>query len=255
TVLGPPASLQAGDPHLAHAHLPEDGDGVARRVPVAIRDADGREYPALSLAALYLFFLQVPPEQLPLNGGSLDVLGREVPLGEAVSMRINFVGGADRFTSIPYWKVISGQFDPGAVRNKVVLVGETAAGTGDRHQTPVGSAPLSGLHLHANALDTFLRARFLQDVGRLGTFLSMLALGGIVALALPRINLRWGLGVTLALAAAYALSVWTAFDRGWVLAMLNPLVLVALVFVVNLSHRVTSEAMARRDVRELFGRY
>ncbi|GAG14246.1 unnamed protein product, partial [marine sediment metagenome] len=138
TVLGPPASLQAGDPHLAHARLPEDGDGVARRVPVAIRDAEGREYPALSLAALYLFFLQVPPEQLPLNGGSLDVLGREVPLGEAVSMRINFVGGADRFTSIPYWKVISGQFDPAAVRNKVVLVGETAAGTGDRHQTPVG---------------------------------------------------------------------------------------------------------------------
>jgi adenylate cyclase len=83
----------------------------------------------------------------------------------------------------------------------------------------------------------------------------MLALGAIAALALPRINLRWGLVVTLVLAFAYALSVWTAFDRGWVLAMLNPLVLVALVFVVNLSHRVTSEAMARREVRDLFGRY
>jgi len=83
----------------------------------------------------------------------------------------------------------------------------------------------------------------------------MLALGAIAALMLPRLGLRWGLGVTLALAVAYALSVWTAFDRGWVLAMLNPLILVALVFVVNLSHRVTSEAMARREVRELFGRY
>ncbi len=255
TVLTPPASLQVSDPYLAHAYLPEDSDGVVRRVPLAIRDAEGREYPALSLAALYLFFLQVPPEQLPLDGGSLDVLGREVPLGEAASMRINYVGGDDRFASIPYWKVISGEFEAADVRNKVVLVGETAAGTGDRHQTPLGSAPLPGLYLHANALDTLLRARFLQEVGGVGTLLSMLALGAIAALALPRINLRWGLGVTLALAFAYALSVWTAFDRGWVLAMLNPLVLLALVFVVNLSHRVTSEAMARREVRELFGRY
>lgn len=255
TVLDPPASLQAADPYLAHAHLPEDGDGVVRRVPLAIRDAQGREYPALSLAALYLFFSQEPPEQLPLDGDSLHVLGREVPLGEAASMRINFVGGADRFSFLSYGEVISGQFDPDVVRNKVVLVGETASGTGDRHQTAVGSAPLPGLYLHANALDTLLRGRFLQEVGGVGTLLSMLALGAIAALALPRLNLRWGLGVTLALAFAYALGVWTAFDRGWVLAMLNPLVLVALVFVVNLSHRVTSEAMARREVRELFGRY
>jgi adenylate cyclase len=255
TVLGPSASLGTSDLHLAHAHFPEDSDGVARRVPLAVRDAEGREYPALSLAALYLFFLQVPPEQLPLNDGSLDVLGREVPLGEAASMRINFVGGADRFTFLSYSKIISGEFDPAVVRNKVVLVGETAAGTGDRHQTPVASAPLPGLYLHANALDTLLRARFLQEVGRTGTLLSMLALGAIAALALPRVNLRWGLVVTLALAAAYSLSVWGAFDRGWVLAMLNPLILVGLVFVVNLSHRVTSEAMARREVRELFGRY
>jgi adenylate cyclase len=255
TVSAPLASLQTADTYLAHAHFPEDGDGVVRRVPVAVRDAEGREYPALSLAALYLFFPQEPPEQLPLDDGSLDVLGREVPLGEFGSMRINFVGGADRFSFISYGDIISGQFDPAVVRNKVVLVGETASGTGDRHETPVASAPLPGLYLHANALDTLLRARFLQEVGGVGTFLSMLALGAIAALTLPRLNLRWGLVVTLVLAFAYALSVWTAFDRGWVLAMLNPLVLVALVFVVNLSHRVTSEAMARREVRDLFGRY
>jgi adenylate cyclase len=250
-----PASLQSADPYLAHVLLPEDSDGVARRVPLAIRDAEGREYPALSLAALYLFFPQELPEQLPLDGGSLDVLGREVPLGESASMRINFVGGADRFSFLSYGEVISGDFDSAVVRNKVVLVGETASGTFDRHNTPVTSAPLPGLYLHANALDTLLRARWLQEVGGVGTLLSMLALGAIAALALPRMNLRWGLVVTLVLAFAYALSVWTAFDRGWVLALLNPLVLVALVFVVNLAHRVTSEAMARREVRDLFGRY
>jgi adenylate cyclase len=256
TVSTPIASLQAADPYLAHVLLPEDSDGVARRVPLAVSsDADDREYPALSLAALYLFFLQEPPEQLPLDGGSLDVLGREVPLGESASMRINFVGGADRFSFLSYGEVISGDFDAAVVRNKVVLVGETASGTFDRHQTPVSSASLPGLYLHANALDTLLRGRWLQEVGGVGTLLSMLALGAIAALTLPRINLRWGLLVTLILAFAYALSVWTAFDRGWVLAMLNPLLLVALVFVVNLSHRVTSEAMARREVRELFGRY
>ncbi|MGQ9571899.1 MAG: CHASE2 domain-containing protein [Dehalococcoidia bacterium] len=255
TVLEPPPSLQTAAAGLAHAHFSEDGDGVARRVSLAIRDAEGREYPALSLAALYLFFSRLPPAEIPLAGGNLDVLGRDVPLGGDASMRINFVGSADRFTLVSYGQVISGQFDPAAVRNKVVLVGETASGTGDRHRTPVSSTPLPGLYLHANALDTLLRARFLQEVGRTGTLLSMLALGAIAALALPRLSLRWGLVVTLALAAAYALSVWTAFDRGWVLAMLNPLILIGLAFVVNLSHRVASEAIARREVRDLFGRY
>jgi adenylate cyclase len=170
-------------------------------------------------------------------------------------MRINFVGGADRFRSLSYRDVIDGTFDPAIVRGKIVLIGETATGTGDRHLTPIASTPLPGVYLHANALDTLLRGRFLRETGANATLLSMFLLGAISALALPRLNLRWGLAATLGLGIAYALSVWTLFDRGWVLPLLNPLILVALLYVVSLAHRITSESTSRREVRELFGRY
>lgn len=255
TVLEPAPELRQASPYVAHALFPEDADGVARRVPLAIRDAAGREYPTLAVAALSLHFSRTPPENLTLAKGSVSLVGRDVPLAEGDAMRINFVGGADRFQFLSYRDVIEGTFDPALVRNKIVLVGETATGTGDRHQTPIASVPLPGLYLHANALDTLLRGRFLQEAGANATLLSMLVLGAISALALPRLNLRWGLAVTLVLGIVYALSSWTFFDRGWVLAVLTPLMLIALLYIVSLAHRITSEALARREVRDLFGRY
>lgn len=255
TLLEPAGALREASPYLAHVHLPEDGDGVVRRLPLVIRDARGREYPALVVTLLTLTHSRPPPENLSLAEGSVTLVGRDVPLGEGATMRINFVGGADRFQFISYGDVVNGTFEPDLVRNKIVLVGETAAGAGDRHRTPVAAAPLPGLYLHANALDTLLWGRFLREAGRGATLLSMLALGAVSALALPRLNLRWGILVALGLGIAYALSTWALFDRGWVLAVLNPLILVALLYVVSLAHRVTSEALARRDVRELFGRY
>ena len=254
-VLEPAPALRKASPYLAHVVFPEDGDGVVRRVPLAIRDAAGHEYPTLAVTALSLHFSRAPPENLALARGSVRLAGRDVPLTEGNAMRINFVGGADRFRSLSYRDVIDGTFDPAIVRGKIVLIGETATGTGDRHLTPIASTPLPGVYLHANALDTLLRGRFLRETGANATLLSMFLLGAISALALPRLNLRWGLAATLGLGIAYALSVWTLFDRGWVLPLLNPLILVALLYVVGLAHRITSESTSRREVRELFGRY
>jgi len=253
--LEPAPTLNNASPYLVHILSPEDADGVVRRMPLAVLDAAGHEYPSLAVTALFLHFSRPPPENLTAARGSVTLAGRSVPLTEGNAMRINFVGGADRFRFISYRDVIDGTFDPAVVRGKIVLIGETATGTGDRHLTPIASTPLPGVYVHANALDTLLRGRFLQEVGANASLLSMLLLGAISALALPRLNLRWGLAATLGLAMAYALSTWALFDRGWVLPLLNPLILIVLLYAVGLAHRITSESTSRREVRELFGRY
>ncbi len=255
TVLAPAPTLEQASPYVAHALFPEDADGVVRRVPLAIRDAAGVQYPALAVAAMSLQLGRDPPEALPLGKGSVNLLGRDIPLTGGDAMRINFVGGEESFQFISYRDVIDGTFDPDLVRNKIVLIGETAKGTGDRHQTPISSVPIAGLYLHANALDTLLRARFLQEAGAGDTLVSMLVLGALAALALPRINLRWGLALTLCLGFVYLFGAWALFDRGWVLAILTPVILIGLLYVVSLAHRITSETLARREMRDLFGRY
>ena len=251
----PPVALREASPYLAHVLFPEDRDGVVRRLPLAVRDAADGEYPALSVAALSLHFSRTPPENLAVARGRVSLAGRSVPLVDGNNVRINFVGGPESFQFLSYREVIDGTFDPNVVRGKIVIIGETAAGTGDRHRLPIASAPLPGVYAHANALDTMLRGRFLREAGANAGLLGMLLLGAILALALPRLNLRWGLAATLGLGSAYALSGWNLFDRGWVLPILNPLLLIALLFVVSLAYRITSESISRREVRELFGRY
>jgi adenylate cyclase len=253
--LEPAPVLKKASPYLAHILCPEDADGVVRRMPLAVLDTAGHEYPSLAVTAMSLHFSRAPPENLTPAGGGVSLLGRTVPLTEGNAMRINFVGGADSFSFLSYRDVINGTFDPAVVRGKIVLIGETATGTGDRHLTPIASTPLPGVYVHANALDTLLRGRFLQEAGANATLLSMFLLGAISALALPRLSMRWGLAATLGLAIAYALSIWALFDRGWVLPLLNPLILVSLLYIVSLAHRITSESTSRREVRELFGRY
>ena len=54
TVLAPAVALEQASPYVAHALFPEDADSVVRRVPLAIRDASGAQYPALAVAAMSL---------------------------------------------------------------------------------------------------------------------------------------------------------------------------------------------------------
>ncbi len=177
TVVEPVPPLMAASPYLGHVNFSEDADGVVRRLSLVIGDAAGHEYPALAVSALFLQFSREPPENLTPAHGSVNLVGRDVPLGEDSTMRINFVGGPERFQFISYRDVIEDTFDHDLVRNKIVLVGQTAAGTGDFHHTPVAATPLSGVYLHASALDTLLRGRFLREAGANAALLSMLVLG------------------------------------------------------------------------------
>src|SRR5438128_12197528 len=122
----------------------------------------GGQYLCLSLAAVYLQFGRLPPDQLQTTSNGLSLFSREVPFEDFESMRINYVGGGSSFARITFGDLIAGRFDQSLVRNKIVLIGLTATGS-DVHPAPIGR--LNGIEIQANALDTLLRAQFLQPVG------------------------------------------------------------------------------------------
>jgi adenylate cyclase len=55
-------------------------------------------------------------------------------------------------------------------RDKIVLIGATATGLGDIFWTPMGRV-MSGVELHASAMDTILADRFLEPSPALVTVL------------------------------------------------------------------------------------
>jgi adenylate cyclase len=157
--------------------------------------------------------------------------------------------------------VISGAFDPSVVNNKIVLIGMTATGEPDTWAIPTAVSNVPGVFIHAGAMDTILTERFLIETGNVVTLLVMLLLIGITAFALPRCGTWYwtdvakGAGITGGLFIGCLLAGFFAFDRGYILDLFYPLLLLPVVYVGNVVYMVVSEQADKRFVKELFGRY
>lgn len=239
---------------VASTSVETDGDGRIRRVPLEIADTRGNVYPALSLAAFYLQFGQLPPEEFAATDGSLPLFGRSVPIESHRTMRINYTGGLNSFPHLAFDDVLAGDFNPSLVDGKIVLVGVVATGI-DRHSTPLlGNA--AGIEIHANALDTLLRDRFLRRTSAWIGLATSLALAAIAVVAV----LRWRVGgaVLFVLTAGFSyiiLSVFMFYYQGRLLDAVNPPATLALTVLAGLTYRVMSERAAQQEVTDLFGRY
>ena len=83
----------------------------------------------------------------------------------------------------------------------------------------------------------------------------MLLLVAITGLALPRLKLKWGALLTFLLLVAYTLTVFIVFDRGYILNILYPSMLLPLVYVTAVLCVVVSEQTNKQLIKDLFGRY
>ena len=244
---------------LAHVNLPPDGDGRVRTVPAQISDTDGNTYSAASVAAVYRQFGRDAPVPLSIEGGELDLFGRTAPLEDGAAFRINYAGPArpqgqgGSFLALPFDEVRTGDFDPSLVAGKIVIVGAMAAAL------DVQPAPLLdtayGAEIHANAIDTLLRDRFIRATGGVTTFLTTIALVVMAALFLPRWRPLYSLATVTGFIVAYALFGVYMFSRGWIIEFVDPPVGLVIATVVALSYSVISERSTAREMQELFGRY
>lgn len=114
-----------------------DPDGVLRRVPL-ITEFEGRAYPALSLALLNCCSGK-PPLALSHTG----------------IMRVSFQRDWTAYTVVTAAEILNNEIDPQGIRNRLVLIGSSSLGQGDRVATPVGNTR-PGLGVQAAMLSTLL---------------------------------------------------------------------------------------------------
>lgn len=104
------------------------------------------------------------------------------------------------FRTISFASVLAGEVPPAFLRGKIVLVGVTAAGLGDRYDVPMRQGgPISGLEVQANLLNTLLADRAIVTPG----WPIWLAVALLPSLAL--LVAFWRLTPSRALAASLAL--------------------------------------------------
>ena len=250
-----------------------DDDGVVRSLPL-LSAYDGKLYESLSLAVLRVYLdaqsIRLSPQSVGVGGSSADVSAETraartsavgIPIASDLTALVPFAGeagpGAKRFQYISASDVLKGRVDPAIFKDRIVLVGASAQGIGDRQATAVNrSTP--GVEIHATLIAGAL-AGDLQSApwhGPVGMALLSLALGFLISWWMPNLTAA-GIGILAGalVGLLYLLNLAAFTHYGWVLPVAPTVSLVAVVATMNLAIGHFVEGKARRAVIELFGQY
>jgi CHASE2 domain-containing sensor protein/signal transduction histidine kinase len=116
---------------------------------------------------------------------------------------------------VSYASVLRGEVPAEQLRNRLILVGATASGMGDRFVTPLSSTPgtTEGVEIQTNVLDSLLQGHSTVD---LPGWLAALMATSLVALLLGLLlyRPRYALWMTLGCMAAAVLGAWALLRLG-----------------------------------------
>jgi adenylate cyclase len=173
-VIPPPAALKDTD-QIGFNDIPIDRDGIVRRGLLMMDDGERTVYSfSLRQALLYLQAEGVTPQPDATNPEHLR-LGQttlhpfESTDGSYVGadargyqILLDFKGLRSPIQSFPLTSLLSGQIDPTAIKDKVVLIGVNTESVKDSFYTPhsrgLQAEPISGVALHAHVVSQLLRS-------------------------------------------------------------------------------------------------
>jgi signal transduction histidine kinase len=168
---------------LGHVHFEPDRDGVARTL-LLTKATDHDRYWAFAFEAFRaVLAAQAPPTEYAKK---LRVGNRIVPAADSNGrlLWIHYRGPEGVFHRVSLARVLDGRAPPSSFAGKVVILGVTAQGAGDRVYSPFSSGlGMSGIEVHANILATLLDGNYLSTLSPPVEFLSFVVMAGLVATA------------------------------------------------------------------------
>jgi adenylate cyclase len=171
---------------------------------------------------------------------------------------IDYHGPTGTVEQVSFSDVLNGNFEPGAFRDKIVVIGATALTLQDVHPTSStrGDEVMSGPEIQANAIDTIRDGLPLKSTPDLLDVLIILAFAFVPLLAGSRLSPLRAFLVSVALAAVYLLVVQLAFEGpGRLLPVIYPLGALAISSVATLVLQYVSASVERERVRGTFARF
>lgn len=141
---------------IGRVHVPLDLDGMARSI--YLWEGLGNDLQPhfsqviLKVANQLPSSFSVKPDPALLNSNE-STFTKGMVLSHTLR-RLNFLGAPGHFQRVSYVDVLRGDYPKLFFKDKIVLVGVTAAGLGDSLPTPVSalSHPMPGVEFHANAI-------------------------------------------------------------------------------------------------------
>jgi CHASE2 domain-containing sensor protein len=165
---------------------------------------------------------------------------------------IDYRGAPRTFDTVSFADVVRGRVDRKRLRDKIVVVGASAASLQDVHPTPTTRNELmAGAEVQANAIWTALHGMPLRDAGRAVDLLAILLLAFLAPLASLVLRAPGAALTAVAGALVYALAVKAAFDAGSLVPVAYPL----MGMVLGTGGMVAASYVSERRERERVSRY
>jgi len=219
--------------HSGFLNAAPDADGLLRRIPMLI-GFDQQLYPSLALAMLMQFAQSGQIEIHPRETGwlTLGAGNRSIAIDPQGTMMVRFSPPVAPLPRLAAAAILEGEMGVDQLKDKIVLVGLSAAGLGSGYQTAAGPVP-SPADIHAQVLDNILTN---QQVARTLDSPFWEALIGLllvlaVCLSVARLPILASAAVCIALLAVCWIGMVSLFQlSGWLLSPFLPTGLVILNF-------------------------
>ncbi len=242
---------------------PSEETGVVRRVPVLWRGPGG-VLPGLSIEVLRVAMDQ----QMILAEGAqnetgimlaVELDGLRLPTTEQGEIWVRYRRETPDLY-IPVNEVLQGGGTPSlrdAVQGRIILVGTSAAGLFDMHQTALGET-VPGVSIHAQVIEQFLTGDMLtrSDVTAALELVAFIVLGVVVTVVMSRFGAVASFAAGGVAAAVVLAASWLSFhDRSVLFDATFPLIGGMANFGLLAAYLFISAEREKRAIRKIFAHY
>src|SRR6185436_10377187 len=189
---------------LGHLNVTPDADGAVRSEALAV-SYYGEVYPSLA-ALLVARGLNLAAKDIRVSPGSVRIGELHARTDGQARMQpafYRYAGERAPFTEDSFFDVVNGKIAPEKYRDKIVLVGPTAAGIANMFVTPVNPA-MPAVAMEAQAVSSLLQEHFfvVPAWGRYAELGILLAVALYLAVLLPRLAAGAAVGMSAGLLIA-----------------------------------------------------
>lgn len=213
TVLPPLPELRDAARGLGHVSVETDADGMVRRLFLSVGNGS-QSWPQLAWK-LYQTLEEDAGKQPLVLPDAPDVLQGEWQRDYAV--RVPYRGPPGSYSSVPYISVLRGEVPEALLQDRIVMVGATSAGLGDKHPVSLaftqGSMP--GVEVQANLFDALRDGRLIINVTpELSAAFALVPLLGMM-MVLWLLRFRYLMLPVVATLVATLVTAWFFLTQGW----------------------------------------
>ncbi|GAB1392329.1 hypothetical protein MASR1M60_04920 [Rhodocyclaceae bacterium] len=244
---------------VGHFNVLTDVDGAIRTEPLVVQHFD-HVLPSLSLRVAAQS-LNLAPTDIQVQAGAVKLGKLKIATDPALRMLTYFYRDAAAFPIDSFYDVVSGKIPYDKYRDKIVLIGPTAAGVGSLFVTPI-SPSMASVEVTAHTISSILSEHFFvaPDWGVWVEYGVFLLVALYLILALPRLSAGMGALITALLlivlvGAHFGLMMsqllWLQLMLPATLLLVGHLLLTTKRFLVTERHKEKSEAESAESNRML----